>query len=203
MNTKNLNSGNTSQKIIFLIGCTCLISIIAMEKFYYSKPLFHEGWPNFTKIYIIRSISIFLSIAAMIWSLINNRNPKLFLSQSNGISIERGSIIFVVIISVIVLFLFISEPLTFNRLSKEDNIVEWGSALLLFGGCFISILCFFIYNYDLKSSKEIRYSFILLSLVFFVIAMEELSWFQRVINIETPKLFENFKICSEETKKIQ
>ena len=155
--------------------------------------IFQEGWPNFTILYKIRSIIIFFFTVAMFWSLIGGRRPKLVLSESNGVSIERGSILFVVFISVIILFLFIFEPVTFNELSKEDNIVEWGSVLFLFGSCFITILSFFNYNHELKSSKTTRLSFVLLSLVFFIMAMEEVSWFQRVMEIETPKLFEGNK----------
>lgn len=127
----------------------------------------------------------------MFWSLIGGRRPKLVLSESNGISIERGSILFVVFISIIILFLFIFEPVTFNALSKEDNLVEWGSAILLFGSCFISTFSFIKNNHTLNNSKANKVSLGLLSLAFFIIAMEEVSWFQRVFEIETPKLFDS------------
>lgn len=174
-------------KTVFLIGFICLVSVIAFDEFYLYKSVFEEGWPNFTNTYIIRTIVIFLSIIAIVWSLIGGHGKKFSLSESDGVPIERGSILFVMIISVSILFLFIFESSTFNALSREDNIVEWASALFLFGSCFITIICFVTYNKGLKSSKTIRFSFILLSLVFFITGMEEISWFQRVIGIETPE----------------
>ena len=40
-------------------------------------------------------------------------------------------------------------------------------------------------------SKITRFSLASLSFVFFVMAMEEVSWFQRVLEIDTPKAFDN------------
>lgn len=191
MKSNNINFGNTTQKIIFLIGSICLASIIFLDSSYWSRQIFEEGFPNWTIRFNIRSIIILLSTVAVFWSLIGGRKPKLILSESNGISIERGGILFVLFISVILLFLFIFQIATFNTLSKEDNFIEWGSAILLFGSCFISTFSFIKINRTLNNSKVNKVSLALLSLAFFTIAMEEVSWFQRVFEIETPKMFES------------
>jgi hypothetical protein len=190
MKTKDINIGNTTEKIVFLISSICIVSIIALDKLYWGSSIFKEEWPNFSVYYIIRSVLIFISTIGLCWSLIGNRKPTLVISESYGISFELVSIIMVLFISVIILFLFIFEPSTFNAISTEDNLIEWASAILLFGSCIITALSFFNSNHELKNSKTVRLSIGLLSFAFFIMAMEEVSWFQRVMDIETPKLFE-------------
>ena len=191
MKSKGISLGNTTQKILFLIGSACLLSVIALDHLYWSRNVFDEGFPNWAFRFNIRSIIIFFSTAILFLSLIGSRKPKLVLSENNGLSIEIRSIIFMLFISVILLFLFLFQPTIFNILSKEDNIIEWGSAILLFASCFISILAFIKIKDTLSNSKMNKVSLALLGLVFFTIAMEEVSWFQRVLEIETPEIFGN------------
>ncbi len=190
MNTKNINIGNTTEKIVFLISSICIVSIIALDKLYWGSSIFKEECPNFSVHHIIRSVLIFISTIGLCWSLIGSRKPTLVISESNGVYFELVSIIMILLISVIILFLFIFEPSTFNKISSEDHLIEWASAILLFGSCVITTLSFLNKNHELNSSKAVRFSIGLLSFAFFIMAMEEVSWFQRVMDIETPKLFE-------------
>ncbi|RKE98202.1 LTA synthase family protein [Ichthyenterobacterium magnum] len=189
MNLKNISLGSTTQKTIFLIGSICLASIIVLDSSYWSRHIFEEGFPNWSIRFNIRSIIIFFSTVALFLSLIGSQKPKLVLSKNNGQSIEIRSILFMLFISIVLLFLFIFQPTIFNTLSKEDNIIEWGSAMLLFGCCFITAFSFIKINRTLNNSIVNKVSLALLSLVFFLIAMEEVSWFQRVFEIKTPKIF--------------
>jgi hypothetical protein len=180
---------NTLNKIIFSVSCACIISIIAFDKFYLHNYIFNEGIPTFSFIYLIRSLIIFISIIGLSWSLIGRRRLKLIIVEGNRISLEQVSILLVHILSVITILLFIFKPYIFSTLSHEDNIVEYGSSILLFG-------CFFITAFSLKNniqvfnnSKLIKLSIGLLSVLFFIMAMEEISWFQRILNIENPQLF--------------
>lgn len=189
METQILKTGSTTDKIVFLIGCISIISITLMEKFYWHDTLLKEGWPNFSDRYIIQSIVIFISIIALFWSLVGKRKPSLVLSGNFGI--ERFSILTTILLSVIILFLFIFQPAAFQDLSKEDSILEWGSALLVFGSCFIMLYSVVKNSQGITDSKLIRFSLGILSFCFFVMAMEEVSWFQRVIEIETPTTFQD------------
>jgi hypothetical protein len=191
MKIKSLKVDFTIEKIIFLIGCLCLVSITALDILDSDFKILEEGWPDFSVRYIFRSIIIFTSILALFWSLIGHRRPKVVISESNGVSLEQVVILMVLFISVILLFIFIFKPSTFNAISKEDNIIEWGSSLLLFGSCFITAFSYLKNYHVLKNSKLIRLSLGLLSLAFIIMAMEEVSWFQRELQIETPKLFES------------
>ena len=190
MKTKNIEKENTVAITIFLPGCIGLVSVIALDKLYWGTGVITEGWPNFSLGHLIRSIIIFVSILAIFWSLIGRNRPKLILDESNGVPLERLSILGALSVSVIILFLFIFEPSTFNVLSLEDGPIEWGSALLLLGSCIIVAISFSKSRNVLNIPKVTQLSLALLSLVFFVMAMEEISWFQRVLEIETPKAFD-------------
>lgn len=190
MKTKNTEKSNTVAIILFLIGCMGIVSVIVLDKLYWGTGVFAEGWPNFSFGHLIRNTIIFISLLAISGSLIGSNRPKLILDESNGVPLGRLSILGVLSVSGIFLFLFILEPSIFSVLSLEDGLIEWGSALLLFGSCIIVAISFSKSRNVANISKFTQLSIVILSLVFFVMAMEEVSWFQRVLGIETPKLFD-------------
>lgn len=163
---------------------------MAFDKLYLGVGVLVEGWPKSSADYIIRSIVISISTLAMLWSLTSGSRPKLILDERNGVRFERFSILGVMSASVVFLFLFIFSPLSFNTLSMEDGFIEWASAILLFGSCIVSAISFSKTRNASGIPRGTQLSLAILSLVFFVIAMEEVSWFQRVLEIETPKAFE-------------
>lgn len=65
-----------------------------------------------------------------------------------------------------------------------------GSALLSFSSCIILIMTFFKCFNKLNVPKVTKISLAILALAFFVIAMEEISWGQRLFNFETTKIFD-------------
>jgi len=188
--TKNIEKGNTFSIIAFLLGCIGLVLVIVVDKLYWGTGVFREGWPDFSPGYLFRSIIIACSVVAIFWSLIGSNRPKLILDDSNGVPYERLSILGVLSVSVIIIFLFIFESSTFNVLSLEDGPIEWGSALLLIFSCIVVAISFSKSRNVINFPVVVKLSLVLLSSVFFVMAMEEISWFQRIMEIETPKAFD-------------
>jgi hypothetical protein len=161
---------------------------MAFEKLFWGSRIFYEGWPNFSIRRTFRLIVVFLSSIGIFWSLIGDRKPKLVLFENIGP--ERISIGLVLLFSVITLILFSFHPSIFNSLSKEDGLIEQASAIFLFGSCLIALFALIKYKHEIKDSKLTRLSLAILSFIFFIMAMEEVSWFQRVLEIETPEAFE-------------
>lgn len=189
MKTKNLIKGDNIKVAVFLFSCLCIISIMAFEKLFWGSPIFYEGWPNFSIRRTVRLIIVVFSTIGIFWSLVSDRSPKLVLIENIGA--ERISIGLVLLFSVITLFLFSFHPPIFNSISKEDGLIEEASALFLFGSCFITLYALLKYKNEIKDSMLTRVSLGFLSFTFFIMAMEEVSWFQRVLEIETPKGFES------------
>ena len=164
------------------------MAVISLDKWYWAAGILTEAPPNFSPEYIIRSVTIFISITAIFWSLISNRGtarPE----SSAGTCFEKASILSALSISLVFVALFIFKPATFSTLSLEDNLIEWASAILLFGSSIIVAASFLQSRNIAHPPRGTQLSTALLSLLFFVMAMEEVSWLQRVLEIETPKEF--------------
>lgn len=165
-----------------------------LDKLYWGNDIFAEGWPDSSPGHIIRSLIILTSVLAMILSLIANgillaNRPTFRLDENNKVPVEQLSILAVLSISVAFLLLFIFNPAMFNTLSLEDGIIEWGSFALLFASGMIAAISLFLSLNISAIPKSTQFSIALLSLIFFVIAMEEVSWLQRTLEIETPQIF--------------
>ena len=94
------------------------------------------------------------------------------------------SVVFITI-GFILLFLFHVE--LYDQLTSEDNIIENLSAvLLLFCSCFFLISFFHARKSPLKIHHWLSYGLLMLSIVFFLIAGEEISWGQRIFDLATP-----------------
>lgn len=174
------------RKIVFFVCITCLVLILPFDKFYLDRFIFLEGKPIFSINYIIRSFIVLISVGGLIWSLIGNRKPRFAIRNENGISLERLSILLTLFLAMAILLLFMLRPSIFSALSHEDNIVEYSSSFLLFGCSFITVFSLFKNETDYNKSRYIRLSFAFIAIIFFIMAMEEISWFQRILKIKTP-----------------
>lgn len=190
---KDLNMGGYRPASItsFILGIIGLAGMLFSDKFYWRRGIFQEGWPDFSFDYLMRSVIIFISLCAVYWGLVGSKKPQLVILKSDGMSIERLSISGTLLISIIFLFLFLFKPSVFSTLSFEDGPIEWGSTILLLSACITFLVAFARYRNYLSIPKITQWTFVFLAFVFFVIGMEEISWFQRVIEIETPALFKD------------
>ena len=97
-----------------------------------------------------------------------------------------------IIVSTVFLFYYSSS--VYNLFVEEDGIIEYSTAVLL-----LSVSIYFI-NKLLKKSKVIsskNIGIILFSIIFFFGFGEEISWGQRIFNIETPLFFSENNLQSE------
>ena len=97
-----------------------------------------------------------------------------------------------IIVSTVFLFYYSSS--VYNLFVEEDGIIEYSTAVLL-----LSVSIYFI-NKLLKKSKVIsskNIGIILFSIIFFFGFGEEISWGQRIFNIETPQFFVENNLQSE------
>ncbi len=171
--------------IIFLAGLLGVIFVLAMDLLYWHTPLFAEGRPNLSPGHLMRSIVILFSSVLMLASAINKEHLNGSFKVAGGRT-EKAWIFIAVATAILFLGIFLLRPDIFNRASLEDGPVEWGSAILLFLSCGLFIMAF---RKCLGMAKYLKWVCLLFAVVFFVMAMEEVSWFQRVFKIETPDLF--------------
>jgi hypothetical protein len=89
------------------------------------------------------------------------------------------------------LFLFLLHPYYFSKLGHEGMPVELLSATLLFFSCALFAITATIFR---RKPDHFHLSYFVTALafagIFFLIGMEEVSWFQRVLGLETPAIFQ-------------
>lgn len=104
-------------------------------------------------------------------------------------TVKESILWLLLLFSVFSLFLLIFHPRYYDFLATEDYIVETGTAALLFIGCGIFIrISTMLIHFHRRTNIFIMASGILALSLFFV-GMEEVSWFQRVLNVKTPQAF--------------
>lgn len=84
------------------------------------------------------------------------------------------------------LVMFLLSPALLTTLGKEDSLVEWASFALLFSAALL-----FLRTGLTVSNKTERLLLLLLSATLCFIALEEVSWFQRVLGFGSPEFFRN------------
>ncbi len=93
-------------------------------------------------------------------------------------------------LSLVFTMIFVASPQAFYALGVEDSVVEWTSAILLFVGCgaflFASVVLSGVRRERARTAAVISLG---MGVFLFVLGMEEVSWFQRVIGYDTPAAF--------------
>lgn len=109
--------------------------------------------------------------------------------------IEKGILLLVAVILVVGFVLFYTNLQLFLQYVVEDGLVEW---LTVFGLLLGSAVC--IYRFvKLRREKSALFLSItlLLGLLLFMVAGEEISWGQRIFGIETSEFFEKNNLQKE------
>lgn len=79
-----------------------------------------------------------------------------------------------------------SEAIDF--LAKEDHVAEWMSFFALLGTSLVFLLTYIRIRHQMpRKARMAELSLIVLALMFFVAAGEEISWGQRILGFETPE----------------
>ena len=78
------------------------------------------------------------------------------------------------------------DPYYYNRLTKEDNIVEWLTVVFLFLAAVLAIMYAVISKRD---APRYFWFFVLFSISCSVFAIEEISWGQRIFAVDSPEYF--------------
>lgn len=91
------------------------------------------------------------------------------------------------IVAVLFALLFFINPHTADWLAVEDFIVEYATAI----ASLIGALVLLVLSFPMLKNKEVLQGIfaIILSLGFFIVAMEEISWGQRLFGIESNEYF--------------
>lgn len=95
-------------------------------------------------------------------------------------------LIFFFPLPIILLFVFIylRNQQLYRWMISEDSLIEWSQFALIAGSSFLSMMLSIFLK---KKDKFLAIVFLILSIGLFVVAGEEISWGQRILEIQTPK----------------
>lgn len=130
-----------------------------------------------------------LVVAAIVATRPRDRSPRALEAEAG----TNRAIRWIAALSLATLGLFYVDADSFSRLSAEDGVVEWASAIMLFVAC--ACLCASAVR-GLRGRSAGRAVRVIapssLAFVCFVAGMEEISWMQRLLEFDTPAFLEAF-----------
>lgn len=182
----------------FLLTSSLIILVFAFLvdlKILGGRTIILEGRPNFDLNHLFRTALISLSSFLIVVNMVNYSaaiSPDRTISRMRSAGSCPGRLdgfqaillVVMMLLSLYFLFLFLRHPQLFIRLSKESASIETYSARLLFLSCIVFSLTTLILHK--KRYKSVAFLFVL---VFFLVGMEEVSWFQHTMGFSTPEFF--------------
>ncbi|AFZ35380.1 hypothetical protein Sta7437_1822 [Stanieria cyanosphaera PCC 7437] len=169
-----------------------ILTAIAIEII--SKPFYlSDSPPQLEFPFLIKTLILLIWSFCLVATVRKNVFKTLGYAPPKFKAYQLGLIGFTAIISWFFLGLFLINPQQFSLLALEDQIIENASAFLCFASAFILAIAL-VNIFSLPPSRSRFFKLIMLgilSLVIFVIGMEEVSWFQRMLAIKTPASFSN------------
>ncbi|MGE5365294.1 MAG: hypothetical protein ACM3SM_14275 [Bacteroidota bacterium] len=186
-------TGN-AQVIILISGTLLLIAASVFIDFIVLKtsPLV-ETTPKFSPVYIMKSLLVLTASLLLIESILKVSRKHLQ-NSIKRIRLRLGraakfrlAVVFLISSGFIVLFII--SPELFSALCREDQPVEMLSSILFFVCCAIFLEVFIMAVKFGRNQYFLIVSSAALLIIFFLIGMEEISWFQRVLGIDTPSAF--------------
>jgi hypothetical protein len=114
-------------------------------------------------------------------------------------SVFKYSIILISILLSWVIFLFLPDE-ALDNLTEEDHFIEWAGTLCMLAA---SIIFFITFLKDKKGNDFYFFNtkknlfFLLLAILFFFGFGEELSWGQRIFNVQSPELIKEINVQGE------
>ena len=179
-----------NNKKLFVTSILIFIVVFSLDYLYYEQITFHDGAPNFSPLFIFRSLTLFFATYLFSTAVENKTLQQVekegFLNgKLNRIGLSIG-----IMFTIYFCYLLVCKKELFEALTKEDSIIEYSSALLAFLSSVL--LLFSYYKFFRKAkNKNLVFRVLILTIAFglFLIAMEEISWFQRIIDFKTPESF--------------
>jgi len=137
--------------------------------------------PLFGPFHLAQSLFGLAASTAIVWTIYSERAVAHGFDRASLSSVERAAAAAAMGSALGSTALFLIDPQLFGLTAQEDRSVEWLSALLLFGASAV-----FLRSAIKRGDTLVRLAALALAMLFFVMAMEEISWMQRLFGYTTP-----------------
>ncbi|MDH4280770.1 MAG: hypothetical protein OEW83_22110, partial [Acidimicrobiia bacterium] len=174
---------------VFIAGVALLIGVLGLDIAVFDRGLAEEGPPIWSGGHLIRMVVLALGSALLVVGARNLATRGLARAEPHENASEQwlaaatGSVVALASIALLLV-----DPELLSQLVREDEIVEWASAALAFAAA----AAFGVAARRLRGEATAP---ALAALVMaggcLLLGLEEISWFQRVLDIESPELMVN------------
>lgn len=166
--------------VLCVVGAAGIAVVVVLDARYGARGFLAEGWPRTGGSAAFRSALLALSAVVLVLSpLVTPRRPAANMDASWWL---RAVVPLAVLASLLVAWLLAERPADFHRLSLEDGPVENASALALF----VAAAVLLVAAAGRLPSTVLRLAVAGLGLLLALIALEEVSYFQRQLGLSTP-----------------
>ena len=147
-----------------------------------------EGPPLFDAYYLVRDVAA-ISLSALLVTAVIRSTASSRTDVRNDSRWMLWSGVFAVFGMLSLVGMFLVSPRTLSTLGREDNVIEWASAICALAGAAFMLRVAF----SRATRQDLRFGpytamAAFFALLLFLLGMEELSWFQRVVDLDTPEL---------------
>ncbi|MGB5619467.1 MAG: hypothetical protein WBM78_21700, partial [Desulfobacterales bacterium] len=176
----------------FSLGCAVLTITILLDRLLNPEPFFQEWPPELSLFFILRGIGLAVSSYLLLKGARAIVIANTHKSESRYLDLIRPSFqagaIIGMLLSLTFAFLVIMSPKLLSWFVQEDGVVEWGSAFF----AFMAGMCILIGAWRCYAKKQKINALILTILagIMVLLGLEEVSWFQRLLDLPTPEFFE-------------
>jgi hypothetical protein len=176
----------------FAVVACVLLAFLVYEKVWLGLSLLATSRPSTGPYFELRTLVAFLLSAWLVAGLFRRRDTHKRLGWHLFAGARRAAAAGSLALAIAFVAVFMLDPGLFRKLAAEDGVVEWTSALLpLLASLVFARAARMVWR---AQGRGGAYWFSLvaacgLSAVLFLMAMEEISWFQRVFDVPTPDLF--------------
>ncbi len=207
----DLDRRRSAGRRLFFAGCAVLVAVVVVDRLIAGRGLAEEWAPSFTAGYLARTAG--LAVASLLVMLGARRwiggassameapgagrpaTAPAATAPSPSTAIATFPALAVTIVAVGLLLI---DPGALNTLAAEDHVVEWGSAVLCFVAAAMVAAAAMNHWRAGRAGQPSRSQGWLTGLALagfaaglVLLGLEEVSWFQRVLEIESPEVFIN------------
>lgn len=168
---------------VLLAGAT-IAFLVVYETAALGWPLGREFPPRFDLYHLLRTALVTVFCLAFLGTVARLQAPQAARPALGRVPTVLAALLALLGVGFVALLAL--DPDEFHYRAREDGALEWASALLLFvaSGIFAERAFRFLKT---SQGRLVAAAAALLAMAFFVMAMEEISWFQRVIGFGTPE----------------
>lgn len=182
-------AGSRRDLILLLVGAALLLVVVGLDLAVATRGPAEEGSPIFSVTYTLRMAFLAVGSAAFVVGAHGAAGRLLAPVDGPGNGVGAGVNVRVVaaigvIPALASIVLVIGDPGLLSRLVREDQVVEWLSALL----AFLAAAAFGAAAHRTRhQGVAIRLVLVVVVAGCLLLGLEEISWFQRVLGVESPE----------------